>query len=116
GLFKVVGNQLSSESIGAPRLRRITSITSDAHGTLWICDERDGLVNVKGTRVTSIPDATAGVSAAPLFAYMARSGNLWLAFRGGVIRRLRPDGRLDTFGSDEGLSPASPSTIYEDRY
>lgn len=117
GLHKVLGGRLVKASSGGRRLRQVTSIASDRDGTLWICDEAEGLVRVARGRVQPAADSiTDGVAAAPTLVYIDRNDRLWIAFKGGTVRALDRDGRIFEYGSGEGLSHQNVYTFHHDRW
>ena len=115
GLYRVMRGHLVPAALHGPRLQRISSIASDRRGTLWVCDEAQGLFHVTDGRLEHVAAATDGSAVAPAFAHVDDAGRLWIAFRGGVVRRLDPDGHVEQYGPAEGLTHSTVYTIHHDR-
>ena len=99
---------------GAP-LRRITSISSDHRGALWICDEVQGLTRIANGRLERIDTATNGPTEWPVLTYVDDADRVWIAFSGGIVRRLDPDGSVAQYGRAEGLTHSTIYTVHHDR-
>lgn len=97
-----------------PTFRQVTSITSNAGGTLWLYDERQGLQRLRGDRLEPIAlDADLrGVSTTVLHA--DRRGRLWLVSARGVELR-GDDGEVRRYTVTDGLDEADYRSIYEDQ-
>jgi signal transduction histidine kinase/streptogramin lyase len=115
GLHRIVDGRLVPVSSAGERLRRITSIASDRHGVLWVCDEEAGVVRI-ARRVERVPRITDGIDARPLITYVDGADRLWVAFRGGAVRRLDEDGQLTQYGAKEGLTHTTVLTMHHDRF
>ncbi|MEQ1574340.1 MAG: two-component regulator propeller domain-containing protein [Vicinamibacterales bacterium] len=116
GLHRMVAGRLVPVAHSGPRLRRITSITSDRYGALWLCDEVQGLTRLKQGHLERIVAANGETSARPLFTHVDDADRVWIAFQGGTVGRLDRDGRMERYGPQEGLSFARVSVIHHDRW
>ena len=115
GLSTIVRGRLIPAGISGPPLRRISSIVSDSGGRLWVCDEQFGVGRIERRRLSLVASATDGVSEPPLFAHVGREDRLWIAFKGGTVRRLDPDGHVTHYGSGDGLTHTTINAIHQDR-
>jgi ligand-binding sensor domain-containing protein len=115
GLHRLEDGQLVPVAPTGPPLNRITSIASDRHGTLWVCDRVLGVVRVVGGRVERVTLPTTGTSTRPIFTHIDTDDRAWIAFEGGAVKALDRDGRMVEFGPSEGLSHATVTAIHHDR-
>jgi signal transduction histidine kinase/streptogramin lyase len=97
----------------SPPLRRITSIASDAHGGLWVCDEDRGLVRVTDRRSEAV---TTGASPDehPTLVHVDDHQHVWVAFASGRIAAL-DHGRTRVFGPQDGIPHSTVNAIVHDR-
>jgi ligand-binding sensor domain-containing protein/signal transduction histidine kinase len=91
---------------------RITGITSDRAGNLWLATpaglfrQREGRFEGQAPREGSPPAAVVSV-------FEDREGSLWVGTRTEGLRRL-VDGRFTAYTTKEGLSKDSAWSVYED--
>jgi signal transduction histidine kinase/ligand-binding sensor domain-containing protein len=109
GLHRLVNSRLERVRAEGPRLTRITSMTSDRRGTLWISDSAHGLVRFADGRLE-----VAAAPARPLFTYVDRADRVWLALENGTVSVLDPDGRARHYGREQGLAHDTISAIHQD--
>jgi signal transduction histidine kinase len=108
GTFRPVSN--------SPQIRweRISSLTADDQGSLWLCNVDRGLMRWS-SGVLSLPDETPDASTRPCsVVYSDRHGRVWIGFSGGGIAVYEGDS-VRSYGRNEGLAAGSVATIYEDR-
>jgi signal transduction histidine kinase/ligand-binding sensor domain-containing protein len=125
GLVRIENGRVSSDPLpGTSQLNRIISITSDAHGGVWLFDLDEGLVRWRGGQVTAheLPSSmkrdTALADYADIVSYTDKIGRLWFAVAGGELGVMTHDGKFDNYrtahDSSMNGSPLSIYTIYED--
>ena len=66
-------------------------------------------------RLERVIRATNGMAEPPVFTRLDGDERLWIAFRGGIVRRLDRDGHVEQYGPAEGLSHTVVNAIYHDR-
>lgn len=109
GLFRVAGAGLQLAAPGG-QLRQVTSIASDASGTIWVADQAQGLVRVSQGHIEAV-----GPPPAPQLLYMDGSNQLWMTLPDGTVRKRQPDGTTAEFTADKGLPHTIVTSFYEDR-
>jgi len=114
GLLNLSGRDFAETKAlnGAP-FDLVFRMTEDAHGTLWLADDRQGLAYVRNGLIHSqaLPGVTPGVMIRQLQA--DRHGNLWIGFNGGGVASFRP-GSIRLYGAADGLAGGSVNAIVED--
>ena len=115
GLFNLVSGRLVRAATGATPLRRITSISSDSRGALWVCDDVQGLMRIARGRLEQIDAAASGPTEKPVLTYVDGADRVWIAFSSGIVRRLDPNGSVAQYGRAEGLTHSTIFTVHEDR-
>lgn len=111
GLYLVVNGRLVPHRDAAGHLTRVTSIASDRRGTLYACDELDGLWHIRDGRLSRV-DA---VRERPRLVHVDGSGRVWLALPDGTILLLEDDHVVARYGRREGLVPQPVFSLRDDR-
>ena len=94
--------------------QRITAITSDTQGRLWLSDADQGLVRWDGTRLTPVALPTDLGQSRLVAAETDRTRRMWLAFANGRVATVARDGTITTYGREHGLDAGGSRLIYED--
>jgi signal transduction histidine kinase/ligand-binding sensor domain-containing protein len=111
GVFRVVpaGSEMSAARILA--LNRVSLITSDADGGIWLNDQDAGVVRWDGNRVLSIPDLPRPIQAM----YGHTDGSVWVAGADGRLTVIARDRQVRVYGAQQGLVASGYTVIYESR-
>jgi signal transduction histidine kinase/ligand-binding sensor domain-containing protein len=116
GLGHVADRRVMPVSYAGPSLQRVTSMTSDGSGALWLCDEVEGLVRLARQRLQHIAGA-ATPWGQPTLAYADHASRVWVGFADGRVRVFDRNGRLQNqYGPDQGLPHAAVHAIDHDRH
>jgi signal transduction histidine kinase/ligand-binding sensor domain-containing protein len=115
GVGRVVDGRFVPLRLPRPiRSERVTALTSDPEGTLWLCSVDEGVLRLSADSLDDLRDEPAIGSRACTFAYSDASGRVWLGFsRGGVA--VYEHGRATAYGDAQGLAGGTVMAIYEDR-
>ena len=87
-------------------------MASDSRGTLWVCDEVEGLVSVTADRVVRSDLEVFDASGRPVLVHVDSQDRLWVAFADGTLRMIH-NGIVQRFGPAEGLPHATVFTIHD---
>ena len=105
-------------SLPVPRdrsLNRINAIASNARDSLWISDRDQGLFLWEARRPEALTPVLLPDNSKLTDLYTDRSGRLWFSSTAGRLGVVNRDGRVVTFGPQEGLRAGPYHGIYEDR-
>ena len=90
-------------------LSRVTAITSDSDGGIWLNDQEDGLVRWDGHRVVAVEKVPR-----PIYAmHASRGGRLWMVAGDGKVAVVEADRQVRIYGTPDGLLGTGYNTIYE---
>jgi ligand-binding sensor domain-containing protein/two-component sensor histidine kinase len=96
------------------RWERMSSLTADSHGDLWLCSIDQGLLWWRDGKLTQ-PDDTPELSMRPCnFAYADRRGRIWVGFSAGGVAVYEAGG-FHTYSETDGLAAGGIVAIFEDR-
>jgi signal transduction histidine kinase len=95
-------------------LRQVTSITSNAAGTLWLYDEAQGLHRLRDQQLERLELAQDLRGRASTVLHADRRNRLWLVSDAGIEIR-GDDGDVRRYTAADGLADAEYRSIYEDR-
>jgi signal transduction histidine kinase/ligand-binding sensor domain-containing protein len=115
GVGRVIDGRFVPLRLPRPiRAERVTSLTSSADGSLWLCSVDEGVLRLSAGSLTEVRDETAVGGRTCTFAFTDASDRVWLGFsRGGVAVYER--GHFTAYGDAEGLAAGTVMAIYEDR-
>ena len=103
GLFRVIHGTLVRVP-GSARMVRISVISSDAEGTIWVSDLSQGIYQLKEGTLQLVPIDTKK-SFEPAYAMHADArGRLWIGFAGGRVGVRHPNGAFEVFQGDDPQS------------
>jgi signal transduction histidine kinase len=96
--------------------RHIVAIASDARGGQWLGDAEQGLLHLRGDRLErlSLPADVNDVRIVTLAT--DRAGSLWATFANGRVVTIDKDGRLHSYGRNDGLDAGVYRLLYQDRH
>jgi signal transduction histidine kinase/ligand-binding sensor domain-containing protein len=122
GVLWVVGNHNTMFRIQDGRIERVilpgdttrvwNSITSDRSGGLWLFEENEGLFRFADGALTNVASQSDPTNLIGRL-YTDRRGRIWLGQYGLVS--LYDHGKLQVFGSREGISPAFVCAFLDDQ-
>jgi signal transduction histidine kinase/streptogramin lyase len=94
--------------------KQIKSMTSDAHGGLWLYDAGRGLLHWSGGRLERpmLPPDLNGISV--IRAYTDERGRAWMAFANGKVGVMDETGKLSVYDARDGLDAGVYSAFHED--
>jgi len=104
-------------SVSSTELGRIQDIAQDSAGNLWIADQQEGLIHLRGSKlVERIPWASLGHKDFALSLAGDRlRGGIWLGFFGGDISYFADGHIQETYTAAEGLGNGSITNLQVDR-
>jgi signal transduction histidine kinase/streptogramin lyase len=95
-------------------LDRVTAITGDASGTIWLADARRGIFALAAGGAPMPLQAANLPTEKDVYSLLAdRAGRLWVGYFHGAVAMIR-DGRAVVYGQRYGPAPGSVTSIYED--
>ncbi len=112
GLYRVRDGRLVPVGANGLRLSHVYAMASDRRGTVWVCDEVEGLVSVTGDRVARAGLDMSELSGRPSLVQVDSQDRLWVAFADGTLRMIH-NGIEQRFGRAEGLPHATIFTIHD---
>jgi len=112
-LFRVAGGRPSevlrfSEGLG----HRVSSITSDGHGGIWVFFVDHEPLHWNGGRTTPLK-LPAGIGRDSISTYTDSENRLWIATLSGRLDVIEPDGRIRSPGRGDSLVTGPYSAIME---
>lgn len=115
GVGRIVGGRFVPLPLPRPiRSERVTSLTSDTEGRLWLCSVDEGLLRLTEGAIQEFHDVPEIGRRACTFAYADSSGRVWFGFsRGGVA--VYEGGRFTAYDTRHGLATGTVMAVYEDR-
>jgi signal transduction histidine kinase len=111
-LYRVRNDGLVRVPVQGVRLSHIYAMASDRRGTLWVCDEVEGLVSVAAGRAARADVDPRDASGRPLLVKVDSQDRLWVAFADGTLSMIH-NGIVQRFGRAEGLPHATIFTIHD---
>jgi signal transduction histidine kinase/ligand-binding sensor domain-containing protein len=94
------------------QLSRPVALTTDRHGTLWICDLERGLFTWDGTALRALPAERFGTRT--VFSILAdRQGRIWAGHLDGTIS-VHEDGRARLYTHADGVAGSVVTGFFED--
>lgn len=103
GLQSLRGGRLRTFAPPLPdAISLVRALWRDPQGSLWVGTQGNGVGRVRGERVEMMQGAALASNVINAIGGDVE-GNLWLGTAGGGLMRLR-DGKVATFGTDEGLA------------
>jgi ligand-binding sensor domain-containing protein len=96
------------------RFGRIVSLTTDAHGGVWLCSNEQGLMRWHGGRLDAFDEAPAIAGRQCSFVYADRRARVWAGFSSGGVA-VYENGGFHTYTTAEGLAQGRIAAIQEDR-
>ncbi|HEX3703675.1 MAG TPA: two-component regulator propeller domain-containing protein, partial [Vicinamibacterales bacterium] len=112
GPLHYVGGRFLNRLPAEPRLDRITAMTVEHDGALWVCDYRRGVYRWSGNtlaRVDNLPGLGIGYSV-----ITDRRGRVWLGMADGGVFAYEHGQRAAAFHAGDGLATGTVNAIYED--
>jgi signal transduction histidine kinase/ligand-binding sensor domain-containing protein len=100
---------------GTARRWGIGSLATDSRGTLWLCDQDDGIFYWTAGKLTAFVPPPEVTDSKANFVYVDRRDRVWMSFAGGGLLVLRPDGQHDLYTHKDGLG-RYVMAIYEDQH
>ena len=97
----------------ALRSERVTALTSDASGHLWLCSVDEGVLRLAEDAIDPVAMAPEAGQRACSVAFADAAGRIWLGFTGGGVA-VYDDGRFTRYGPEQGLAGGTVMSIYED--
>jgi signal transduction histidine kinase/streptogramin lyase len=94
-----------------PPVLAVDAMAIDPSGTVWLTDQAVGLARIVRNRLDPVVPAKEIGRFTSLIA--DRSGRIWVGSLGKVI--LYDQGKLTTFGANDGMKPGQITDLYEDR-
>lgn len=94
-------------------LLRITAMTSDAGGGLWLCDAT-GLYRLKAGALSDYRGLPAVAGRTPATAYTDSLNRVWISFVGGGLLSFH-EGQARTYPDDTGVTSGTIRAFLEDR-
>jgi signal transduction histidine kinase/ligand-binding sensor domain-containing protein len=111
-VFRLEGRRFTPIAVRARGATRFTDITVDRDGSLWVFDERLGLLRLGGDSLT--PVGSLAQSAFPhAYLYGDRQGRVWVGQQNRIA--VYDHGRIRTFDAAKGDAPADINGFFEDR-
>jgi signal transduction histidine kinase/ligand-binding sensor domain-containing protein len=111
GMFKVFASgSRKAERFGVLPLNRVTAITTDKRGALWLFDQDAGLLMWDGHRLEKIQRIPA-----PVHALTAVGDDVWASTIDGRLSIVSGTDHIRTFGAADGLTAGMIGTIYQSR-
>jgi signal transduction histidine kinase/ligand-binding sensor domain-containing protein len=96
------------------RTERVTSLTSDRRGGLWLCSVDEGVLRLAPGILEDFSRDADVARRSCTYAYGDSRGRVWLGFsRGGVATY--EEGRFTNYGEKDNLASGTVMAIYEDR-
>jgi signal transduction histidine kinase/ligand-binding sensor domain-containing protein len=100
---------------GTERLTRVTSITSDHRGGVWLFDATEGLFHLRNNTLVHAPSELAGFHEDSIrYLFTDRDGSVWVALATGHVFTLKSDQVVASYGPAEGLLPGAISAVFQD--
>ena len=115
GLFQIVnGSSRRVPDDVAGGLQRISALTSDSSGAVWLYDTDRGLVRWKKGHVdpVALPPEIQHTRVSTM--YTDRTGRTWIGFVQGHVGVVDPDGTIRSYGPNDGLPGGFYRAFYED--
>jgi signal transduction histidine kinase/ligand-binding sensor domain-containing protein len=108
-------NEREFVQVAPARLDRVSSMTTDGTGDLWLCSGGQGISRLQNNRLERFGGDSA-VANKPCSSVSAdRQGRLWIGFTtGGIARRDGTGWKL--YGESDGLAGGSVNGILEDKH
>src|SRR5579872_3083130 len=115
GLLRSVGRTPSIVSVSGPPLNRISSITSDLAGGLWISDRDRGIFRMSDRSLNPLVLPAEFKAAQVLCSYGDQKGRVWFSFSNGGVAVVDPNGKAHLYGVHDGFQRGLYRAIYEGR-
>jgi signal transduction histidine kinase len=112
GLHQLRDGRLEAVALSGPHTSHVIDMASDRHGTLWVCDEVEGLVSIAAGRAVRATLETADATGMPSVVMVDSQDRLWIAFSDGTMHMVH-NGIIDRFGPGEGLAHTTIFAIHD---
>ncbi len=111
-IVRVQGHRASAVPLRRIAARELSDITVDPAGTVWVFDDKVGLLRLAGDSLVPVaPIAQMTLRNGKLFS--DRQGRIWVGQANRVA--LHDQGRLTVFTVAEGRAPSGVTSFFEDR-
>lgn len=111
----VAGHPTTLPIPGNRPLHRINTIASEVGGDLWISDRDQGLFHWERGHPEGFHLVPGLGNIRVTSTYVDRSGRLWFSSTAGRLGVIDRDGKVQTFGPQDGLGAGPYNAIHEDR-
>ncbi len=115
GLLRIIGRTSSMVPLPGPPLQRISSITSDLAGGLWLSDRDRGIFRMAGRELKALILPPEFNAVQVVSSHGDLKGRVWFSFSNGRVAAVDPDFKAHLYGARDGLQNGAYRAIYEGR-